>query len=339
MKKRSASASSRSFLFRLLLIVFGAILLLILAAAAAAAVRFSQIRRDPPAPEIAAAAHWIDGTDASLGTIRTCRTVVRAPWGSLPGKPSVTPGKGTQLVAMPDFTPEKFSWGFTQWALDLAIQPYRTGETGTGVLNFSFRGSDGNAVLFEQTIPPLSVSEIKDASEGSDLAVAGEIPEREKPSFLMPVLTGIVILSVILAVVLILWRRRRRTGAWVKTIREIAMERISALRKRVVDGMQNPETALSELTDIVRHFLEGQYHLRAERQTTAEFLKDLNHADSPLPDADKRFLHSFLEAADMVKFARLHADPEMFENAALRAEKLVANTAGPVIPEERRKPQ
>ena len=87
---------------------------------------------------------------------------------------------------------------------------------------------------------------------------------------------------------------------------------------------KTPAAAMAELTDIVRHFLEEQYHLRAERQTTGEFLRELNRADSPVTESDRKFLRSFLEAADMVKFARFTADSDIFENAAFRAEKLIA---------------
>ena len=82
------------------------------------------------------------------------------------------------------------------------------------------------------------------------------------------------------------------------------------------------------LTDIVRNFLEKQFSLRAERQTTSEFLFTLQNDNSPLDVEQRRFLREFLSAADMIKFARLPADDVLFNDAAMRAESLIRNTAG-----------
>lgn len=79
--------------------------------------------------------------------------------------------------------------------------------------------------------------------------------------------------------------------------------------------------------------MERRFHLRAERQTTAEFLGDLERGGGSISESQRDFLKEFLSAADMVKFARLPADRALFENAAEKAERLVTET----IPAEENK--
>ena len=103
--------------------------------------------------------------------------------------------------------------------------------------------------------------------------------------------------------------------------------------KRILDisaGKASPELAVADLTDVVRRYLEARFQLRAERQTTAEFLADLERNDSLLEEKDRKFLRSFLASADMVKFARLPADPGLFDKASVKAEELISGT----IPDE-----
>ena len=57
------------------------------------------------------------------------------------------------------------------------------------------------------------------------------------------------------------------------------------------------------LSRIVREYIERRFGLRAPERTTEEFLIDLSHSDS-LGSDHKTLLASFLEKADMVKFAR-----------------------------------
>ena len=107
------------------------------------------------------------------------------------------------------------------------------------------------------------------------------------------------------------------------------MEDIRTLRERVREGALRPESAVAALTDVVRHYLEERFHLRAEHQTTPEFLADLERDAHLLNEDDRCFLRSFLAAADMVKFARVPSDPIMFDRTSVMAEELVSGTIPP----------
>ena len=309
-------------LFYAVLGIFGLSVL----AGAVCLVEYVRIARNPPAPVVIRSAGFPAGTNVSLGSPALCTVVVRAPWGSLPQKPDLTPGDGVQLISDPACRSGKITWGATDWTLEFPLQPYRTGETGKGKIQFSVRGPDGNLTMFEETIPALDVSEVDTGDSGNELLTAGEIAKKEKKHPVLLIAAGIVILILLAALTVFLLRRRKNIAAPVLSLKEVALNAIRQLRERVDKKRESAAAALAELTDIVRHFLENQYHLRAERQTTYEFLRELDRADSPVTESDRKFLRSFLEASDMVKFARFSADPVLFENAAFRAEKLIAGS-------------
>jgi len=62
------------------------------------------------------------------------------------------------------------------------------------------------------------------------------------------------------------------------------------------------------LSDIVRQYIERRFDLHASRETTAEFLADMRN-QSLLSEEHKGFLRTFLEAADMAKYACYQPDP------------------------------
>lgn len=310
--------------FRILFYAVLGVCVLSLLAGAVCLVEYFRIVKDPPPPVVIQSAGFPGGTKVSLGSPALCTVVVRAPWGSEPQKPDLTPGDGVQLISDPVCRPGKTTWGATDWTLEFPLQPYRTGETGKGKLQFSVRGPDGNLTMFEEEIPALEVGEIDTGENGNELLTAGEITEKKEKHTALYFAAGIAVLILLAVLTVILLRRRGKKAGPVMTIREIALDAIRRLRERVDRNRESAAAALAELTDIVRHFLENQYHLRAERQTTYEFLRELDKADSPVPEGDRKFLRSFLEAADMVKFARFTADSEIFENAAARAERLIA---------------
>ena len=313
--------------FRILLYAVLGLGFLSVLAGAVCLVEYFRISRNPPPPVVIQPAGFPGGDKVALGSPAPCTVVVRAPWGSQPQKPDLTPGDGVQLISDPVCRSGKITWGATDWTLEFPLQAYRTGETGKGKIQFSVRGPDGNLTMFEEEIPALDVCEIDTGENGNELLSADEIvKKKENHRLVLLFAAGIAGLILLAGLTVFLLRRRRKNAAPVTTLRDIALNAIRQLRQRVEQSRESAASALAELTDIVRHFLEGQYHLRAERQTTAEFLRELNRTDSPVTESDRKFLRNFLEAADMVKFARVAADSDIFENAAFRAEKLIAGS-------------
>lgn len=289
----------------------------------AAGLKYNSQKKNPPACQVVQEPHFIPDQTIPLGEKRVCRVVFSAPWCAVPGDVDVTAGDGLQLAAEPVFTQDYFHWGETRWTLDLEMLAYRLGEIKSGTLYVSFAVPGKEVQEFSLPIPAVTGKEVT-AAEDDEIRLADLMNVPEKSRVWLYVIAGLVLLLVIV-LCLFLFRkfRRKQQQQKQKTLWETALESIQFLREHLAGGLVTPEKAVTTLTDVVRRFLEQRYQIRAQRQTTTEFFRELDKHDSLLPESDRKFLRHFLETADMIKFARAGADMGVFEQAANRAEKLV----------------
>ena len=124
------------------------------------------------------------------------------------------------------------------------------------------------------------------------------------------------------------WRKRRRPAGSVTpaapppTPLEIALAALQHLRQADLPV----EEFYTQLSAIVRQYLESQLQLRAPERTTEEFLVELAHG-SRLTVEHKNLLGAFLQEADLVKFARHRPGPADQERAFESAEKFVRESS------------
>lgn len=91
---------------------------------------------------------------------------------------------------------------------------------------------------------------------------------------------------------------------------------------------ENVEPFYTELSSIVRRYLEDRFRLRAPERTTEEFIREAT--TSRLLSAEHQLLTSgFLEQCDLVKFARHHPKRADMQNGYDAAERLVRETTPP----------
>jgi len=88
------------------------------------------------------------------------------------------------------------------------------------------------------------------------------------------------------------------------TPRELALAALERLRGRIAKTEPYPFSI--EVSDVLRGFVAAEFRVRATQQTSPEFLAAA--AASPrFSESDKELLATFLEKADLIKFARLAA--------------------------------
>ena len=316
--------------FRMLPAILGGVLLVLLAAGAAVTVRWQMSVKEAADPVLLGEPvyEFAEG-EPTIGTHFNAVLKYRLPWSDSFKLAAAEPGRNLQLTSDPAFHRSRIRWGYSDWTLVVPLQAYRGGESGGGsVLAEFFAGKS-----IETPLPELKVADLVLPLDdnGTDLSLAPPIETRDrKMSWLIAGTVAAIVILVSLAVWALLAHKKREAAKHIKTAWEHALEAIRALREQVRGGSASPEAAIADLTDIVRHYLEARFRLRAERQTTAEFLVDLERSDRLLVDTDRKFLRSFLASADMVKFARMPADPYLFEQASEKAEELVSGT----IPQE-----
>lgn len=312
--------------FRMLPAILGGVLLVLIAAGAAVAVRWHMSAKEAADPVLLGEPLYeFEGREPAIGMRFNAVLKYRLPWSDSFKLAAAEPGKNLQLTSDPAFHRSRIRWGYTDWTLVIPLQAYRGGESGGGsVLAEFFAGKS-----IETPLPELKVADLALPLDdnGTELSLAPRIDVRDRRmSWLTAGIVAAAVILVSLAVWALLAHKKREAAKHIRTAWELALDAIQALRDQVRGGASSPESAIAGLTDVVRHYLEARFRLRAERQTTAEFLADLERSDRLLEDKDRKFLRSFLASADMVKFARMPADPHLFEQASEKAEELVSGT-------------
>ena len=132
------------------------------------------------------------------------------------------------------------------------------------------------------------------------------------------------LLAVVVIVVVALWWRSRRKPANVSTpvVQLSPLEIALAALQRLREDNPAVEVFYTRLSDIVRHYLEDQFRLRAPERTTEEFLYEVSR-DGVLSAEHKDLLGAFLQESDLVKFARHRPGREDMDRAFGAAEKFV----------------
>lgn len=103
-----------------------------------------------------------------------------------------------------------------------------------------------------------------------------------------------------------LWKRRRiaeEDAIPPVPPHEQAYEELEALLREDLITKGEVKTFYLRLSNILRHYIEGRFSLRAPERTTEEFLIDLRAGDDFSTD-QKVLLRRFLEHCDLVKFAK-----------------------------------
>jgi hypothetical protein len=111
--------------------------------------------------------------------------------------------------------------------------------------------------------------------------------------------------AVALGLVLVWWWRRRKMATLAPVFPRVtavarALERLGELRGRM-EGMEAKPFA-SEISEIVRVFLEEQFEHRAAHQSTEEFLAEARES-TRLTAKQQEGLEDFLVCCDLAKFA------------------------------------
>ena len=106
---------------------------------------------------------------------------------------------------------------------------------------------------------------------------------------------------------------------------ETALERLEDLSHQQYPRQGMFKLFYSGLSDIVRHYLEDRFHIKAPEMTTEEFLNFVK-TSAALKDGHKQILRDFLNGCDMVKFARHESSAHEAQANFDLARKLIEET-------------
>ncbi|UCE47038.1 MAG: hypothetical protein JSW47_15690 [Phycisphaerales bacterium] len=198
------------------------------------------------------------------------------------------------------------------------LEPLLSGTYSIPAFTFEFHDVNSpEEKKYELTTEPIDieVTSLLDDQRGElkieDIEDVVEIPA--EPSFWWAWVLGVIAATA--AAGTWLWLRRRRVKELVRIFKpahELAYERLRILVNEDLVGAGRVKEFYERISDILRHYIEHRFTLRAPERTTEEFLYELANTNV-LPESDKESLAQFLEHCDLVKFARYEPTTEQIQ--------------------------
>lgn len=133
------------------------------------------------------------------------------------------------------------------------------------------------------------------------------------------ILLWVIIASGILVVARLLWRLYQRRRNYVPPAPpvppwDVALRLLELLREKKYIEYSKFQDYYSELSDILRRYMEDYFHVRAPEMTTEEFLISIKSNDQ-VTEEHKAILSRFMQQADVVKFAKVSPTNEEAEQS------------------------
>lgn len=199
------------------------------------------------------------------------------------------------------------------------------------VYSFTLQPFDPDTV----TIPPMRVALGKDTAESRSLVIKVLPAELDSMTTIHPMegpvaypsrwydwipqwvsdYWGWILMAIgLIAAGIAVWIYFRRGGTVVVRRKrvvppyELAVSRLEKLRERRLAESGHEKEYYTELTDILRQYLDGRFGINAMEMTSTEILRALRHNEATRMSADR--MRSVLEVADFVKFAKMRPLPD-----------------------------
>ena len=142
---------------------------------------------------------------------------------------------------------------------------------------------------------------------------------------------AVVLVFFILGVIWIIWYGKKskifiRRKKKIKTPHDIAYKQLEALRRKELPQKGLIKMYYTELSDIIRRYIENRFLLRAPEMTTEEFMAIVKQS-SELAQEHKELLKVFLSQCDMVKFAKYGPTQLEMVDSFTAAENFIAQTS------------
>ncbi len=219
----------------------------------------------------------------------------------------------------------------TTQEIDYIISTFDIGEFEIPPLTFYY------SVPEDTLAHELKTKKLKIVVESMKPSEAGDIRDVKTPlelprNFTKIILWGSGILAVLLlAAGLFIWYRKRSGKDLLpqKTeppgpAHEVALEALRKLKASDLLAEGKIKEYYVEISEIIRHYIEGRYFITALELTTYELMLNLKTAQSD--EQEMALMQDFLNRCDLVKFARYI--PTNDENAAIldRAFEIVEHT-------------
>lgn len=177
----------------------------------------------------------------------------------------------------------------------------------------------------------ITVESLKPSEEGDirDIKSPVEIPFDWRP-WLRWGLAALVVLLLAAALFFYLRKRRRGEPLLPKKVEvprpphEVAYEELEKLLAQDLLSQGALKRFYSEISEIIRRYVEGRFQIAALESTTTDLLAELNRLE--LPEEQMELFRRFLSLCDLVKFAKYVPGGEENEEVVALARRIVDET-------------
>ena len=234
----------------------------------------------------------------------------------------------TGFVLNGTFDHEPYSQeGKTLWTRNVRLTPVISDEYRIAPMSITYVDKSKSPALHAWFATRPLVLESVAPTEGP---APDEITPVFEPVWIAPSPTSVVLWVFLLGVVLLLFlltirllkKVRRQIQLRRMSPRGRALAELAELLAKDLIARNLAKQFYIEFTMIVRNYIERQHSVRAPEQTTEEFLEAASR-DPRFTEAVLEKLRAFLEAADLVKFARHLPGNEAVANATDTAEEYI----------------
>lgn len=185
-----------------------------------------------------------------------------------------------------------------------------------------------------QALPEL-VLHVQSALNATNTPEISDIKDIIKPPLQIPrklwIFLIIALLALIAGIATLIFLNKPRTILQMPPPEPphiIARQALAALRGKA----WSPEPFFTELSLILRTYLENRFSLNAPESTTEELTRAMS-SDTRLEFKEQQTLRNFMTQADLVKFARADAQQDVMQNAFATVEQFVEQTKEEPQPE------
>ena len=152
-----------------------------------------------------------------------------------------------------------------------------------------------------------------------------------------PYIMGITLVGALLFLLLYgIKRKKKNLPFFVKPSKPaepphvIALRELDRIREEKLWQKDKIKAFYSEITDVLRNYMEGRFGIPAMEQTTGEIMTSFQSDRSLISEKSLNYLHQILPMADLVKFAKYKRLPDDHQMALANAYFFVNDTKNEV---------
>ena len=235
------------------------------------------------------------------------------------------------LVSVDESEPESTGQGFRK-IFTITAQHFAVGDARVPAFPLTYLGPDGAVQTVQVPPTPFTVSSLlanepDPKRQPEDPPVSLEYPNRRAEIIIYSAAAALLV-GLVGGLLWARWRRRPRPIVLPPPVpaHVVAYQQLDELQKAELVARGAYQDYYLQLTEIAKGYIEGRFGIDALDRTTDELRRALEQAAAQIAPLNPRELVRFLQACDLVKFARFAPPGEEAEAALAEVRKMVDAT-------------